>query len=456
MNKKKRIVIALGGNALGNTLPEQMAAVKVTSKAIVDLIEEGCEVVVTHGNGPQVGMINNAMIALTHEDAQQPNTPLSVCVAMSQAYIGYDLQNALREELFNRGITDIPVATMITQVRVNEDDPAFNNPSKPIGKFFNEEQAKMMEEKYGYIMKEDAGRGYRRVVASPKPAEIIEIGTIRTMVESGDLVIACGGGGIPVTRQGNHLKGASAVIDKDFASCLLAQELDADFLIILTAVEKVAINFGKPNEQWLEDLTVEEAKKYMEDKEQNKEVEYDPDMEALCLALKGEIPCKIHCTQYDMLTAIEIAKKYNVHFSLEHAWGATDYLDEIVESGCDVCYGPIATYRSPGERRKIDVEAVKMLDDRGVNVAMITDSPILSEESLYHHVGEAVREGLAQERAVRTVTINAAKVLGVEDRLGSLEEGKDADIIVMKGKLGLDTDAMVYYTMIEGKIVYQK
>jgi len=149
MNKKKRIVIALGGNALGNTLPEQMAAVKVTSKAIVDLIEEGCEVVVTHGNGPQVGMINNAMIALTHEDAQQPNTPLSVCVAMSQAYIGYDLQNALREELFNRGITDIPVATMITQVRVNEDDPAFNNPSKPIGKFFNEEQAKMMEEKYG-------------------------------------------------------------------------------------------------------------------------------------------------------------------------------------------------------------------------------------------------------------------------------------------------------------------
>ena len=265
MNKKKRIVIALGGNALGNTLPEQMAAVKVTSKAIVDLIEEGCEVVVTHGNGPQVGMINNAMIALTHEDAQQPNTPLSVCVAMSQAYIGYDLQNALREELFNRGITDIPVATMITQVRVNEDDPAFNNPSKPIGKFFNEEQAKMMEKKYAYIMKEDAGRGYRRVVASPKPAEIIEIGTIRTMVESGDLVIACGGGGIPVTRQGNHLKGASAVIDKDFASELLAENLDADFLIILTAVEKVAINFGKPEEKWLDDLETEEARKYIKE-----------------------------------------------------------------------------------------------------------------------------------------------------------------------------------------------
>lgn len=263
MTKKKRIVIALGGNALGNTLPEQMAAVKITSKAIVDLIEEGCEVVVAHGNGPQVGMVNNAMIALTHEDKNQPNTPLSVCVAMSQAYIGYDLQNALREELLNRGITDIPVATMITQVRVDENDPAFQTPSKPIGKFVTAEQAKEMEEKYGYIMKEDAGRGYRRVVASPKPAEIIEIGTIRTMVESGDLVIACGGGGIPVTRQGNHLKGASAVIDKDFASCLMAKELDADYLIILTAVEKVAINYGKENEEWLRDLTVEQAEQYI-------------------------------------------------------------------------------------------------------------------------------------------------------------------------------------------------
>lgn len=231
MSKKKRVVIALGGNALGNTLPEQMAAVKITAKAIVDLIEDGCEVVVSHGNGPQVGMINNAMIALTHEDLEQPNTPLSVCVAMSQAYIGYDLQNALREELLNRNITDIPVATMITQVRVDENDPAFQNPSKPIGKFVDAEQAKMMEEKFNYIMKEDAGRGYRRVVASPKPAEIIEIGTIRTMVDAGNLVIAGGGGGIPVTIQGNHLKGASAVIDKDFASCLIAKELDADYLI---------------------------------------------------------------------------------------------------------------------------------------------------------------------------------------------------------------------------------
>ena len=263
MDKKKRIVIALGGNALGNTLPEQMAAVKITAKAIVDLIEEGCEVVVAHGNGPQVGMINNAMAALSRENPNQPNTPLSVCVAMSQAYIGYDLQNALREELLNRGIKDIPVATMVTQIRVNEADPAFQNPSKPIGHFMTKEQALHAEEAYGYVMKEDAGRGYRRVVASPKPAEIIEIAAIRSLVNDGQLVIACGGGGIPVTLQGNHLKGASAVIDKDFASCLLAKELDADFLIILTAVEKVAINFGKPEEKWLDELNTAQAKQYI-------------------------------------------------------------------------------------------------------------------------------------------------------------------------------------------------
>lgn len=263
MDKKKRIVIALGGNALGNTLPEQMVAVKITAKAIVDLLEEGCEVIVAHGNGPQVGMINNAMAALSREDETQPNTPLSVCVAMSQAYIGYDLQNALREELLNRGINNIPVTTMITQVRVDADDPAFNAPSKPIGHFMSEEQAKIAEEKYGYVMKEDAGRGYRRVVASPKPTEIIEIGAIRSLVDSGQLVIACGGGGIPVTLKGNHLKGASAVIDKDFASELLAEELDADFLIILTAVEKAAVNYGKPDVKWLDSISTDEARQYI-------------------------------------------------------------------------------------------------------------------------------------------------------------------------------------------------
>ena len=264
-NKKKRIVIALGGNALGNTLSEQMVAVKITAKAIVDLIEEGCEVIVAHGNGPQVGMINNAMAALSREDAKQPNTPLSVCVAMSQAYIGYDLQNALREELYNRSIYDIPVATMITQVLVDEIDPAFEKPIKPIGHFMTKEQADVAAEKYDYVMREDAGRGYRRVVASPKPAEIVEIGSIRTLVDAGQLVIACGGGGIPVTRFGNHLRGASAVIDKDFVSELLAEELDADVLIILTAVEKVAINFGKPEEKWLDSLTTDQAKIYMDE-----------------------------------------------------------------------------------------------------------------------------------------------------------------------------------------------
>jgi len=259
---KKRIVIALGGNALGNTLPEQMIAVKATSKAIVDLIEEGHEVIVSHGNGPQVGMINQAMIELSRVDEDQPNTPLSVCVAMSQAYIGYDLQNAIREELLNRGI-HIPVATMVTQVRVDPDDTAFSSPSKPIGRFMTKEQAYIAAKKYGHEMKEDAGRGYRRVVASPKPVGIVEIGAIRALVDAGQIVIAGGGGGIPVTLQGNHLKGASAVIDKDFASCLIAKDLNADYLIILTAVEKVAINFGKENEQWLSNITVNEAKKYI-------------------------------------------------------------------------------------------------------------------------------------------------------------------------------------------------
>ena len=222
-----------------------MAAVKITARAIVDLIQEGCEVVVAHGNGPQVGMINNAMIALTHEDEKQPNTPLSVCVAMSQAYIGYDLQNALREELFNRGIHDIPVATMITQVRVDADDPAFETPSKPIGKFLSKEEADVMAEKYDYIMKEDAGRGYRRVVASPKPQEIVEIGTIRTMVDSGDLVIACGGGGIPVMEQGTTLKGASAVIEKDYTAAKLADMVDASHLMILTSKEQMETADGQ-------------------------------------------------------------------------------------------------------------------------------------------------------------------------------------------------------------------
>ncbi len=259
----KRIVIALGGNALGNTLPEQAEAVKITSKAIVDLIEDGNQVIVAHGNGPQVGIINNAMAALQKEDPKQGFTPLSVCGAMSQAYIGYDLQNAFREELLNRGIQSIPVCTIVTQVEVDPKDPAFENPSKPIGKFMTEEEAKDYAAKTGYLVKEDAGRGWRRYVASPKPQHIIEAGAIRALMEDGHLVICCGGGGIPVYRtEKNHLKGAAAVIDKDFCSELLAEQLDADMLIILTAVEKVAINFRKENEQWLDTMTPDEARKY--------------------------------------------------------------------------------------------------------------------------------------------------------------------------------------------------
>lgn len=262
---RKKIVIALGGNALGKTLPEQMAAAKHTSQSIVDLIEAGYQVIVTHGNGPQVGMINQAMYALEREDPEQPNTPLSVCVAMSQAYIGYDLQNAIREELRNRNITDVPVSTVVTQVRVDKDDPAFDNPSKPIGKFMTREVAEEQARRFGHIVKEDAGRGYRRVVASPMPKEIVEIGAIRTLVDCGELVICCGGGGIPVFQNGNHLSGASAVIDKDLVSALLAEELDADSLVILTAVEKVAVNFGKPEQRNLDRITVDEAYRLMEE-----------------------------------------------------------------------------------------------------------------------------------------------------------------------------------------------
>lgn len=259
---KKRIVIALGGNALGNTLAEQYIAVQTTSRAIADLIEEGHEVIISHGNGPQVGMINNAMGAYGRMDPKHPAiTPLSVCVAMSQAYIGYDLQNALREELLNRGIKK-SVATVITQVRVDKEDPAFLHPTKPIGHFMTKEEADTAVAT-GIQVVEDAGRGYRRVVASPKPAEIIELETVRDLLQAGEIVIASGGGGIPVIRLGNHLKGVGAVIDKDFASSLLAKELQADFLIILTAVEKVALNFGKENEIWLDTITVDEANKYV-------------------------------------------------------------------------------------------------------------------------------------------------------------------------------------------------
>ncbi|WP_287789435.1 MULTISPECIES: carbamate kinase [Atlantibacter] len=259
----KKIVLALGGNALGDDLAGQMAAVKTTAQAIVDLIAQGHQVVVTHGNGPQVGMINLAFEAAAKTEAHTPMLPMSVCVALSQGYIGYDLQNALREELLSREIHK-PVATLITQVEVDANDPAFLNPTKPIGSFFSEQDAARLTQQ-GYTMKEDAGRGYRRVVASPKPVDIIEKETVKAMMEAGHVVITAGGGGIPVIREGLHLRGASAVIDKDWASARLAEMIDADMLIILTAVEKVAINFGKPDVQWLDRLSLNDAQRFIDE-----------------------------------------------------------------------------------------------------------------------------------------------------------------------------------------------
>lgn len=260
---KRKIVIALGGNALGNTLAEQMVAVKSTAKAIVDLIEQGNDVIISHGNGPQVGMINSAMTEIHKTNKKYSICPMSVCVAMSQGYIGYDLQNSIREELLNRNINK-GVSTIITQVEVDPKDSAFDNPTKPIGAFMSKEEADSII-KEGKKVIEDSGRGYRRVVASPKPIGIVEVDTIKTLVESGHVVIACGGGGIPVVSEGNHLKGVGAVIDKDYASCVLAKAIDADCFIILTAVEQVAINFGKENEKWLGEVSTKEMRQYVEE-----------------------------------------------------------------------------------------------------------------------------------------------------------------------------------------------
>ena len=262
--ENKKIVVALGGNALGSNLVEQMISVSDAVKPIADLIEEGYEVVVTHGNGPQVGVIQDAMTLLSRENPEKhPHFPLSVCTAMSQGYIGYDITNKLREELLDRGLAG-NVACVLTQVEVDPQDPAFRHPTKPIGPFLTKEEAdkKAMEKRHVFI--EDSGRGYRRVVASPEPISIIEIDTIRTPADAGYVVIGAGGGGIPVFKTENHhLQGAPAVIDKDRASELLAEQLDADFLIILTAVENAAINYGKPDEQKLGDISTEEAKKYI-------------------------------------------------------------------------------------------------------------------------------------------------------------------------------------------------
>lgn len=261
----KIIVLALGGNALGNNPEEQKEAVRHTSKSIADLIEAGNQVIISHGNGPQVGMINLAMDAASKSEAATPEMPFPECGAMSQGYIGYHLQNAIQNELRKRGLRK-PVATVVTQVVVDKKDPAFQNPTKPVGSFYTKEEAdRMMAE--GFTFKEDAGRGYRRVVPSPKPIGIVEVESIKSLIDAGNIVIAAGGGGIPVVEECDGLTGIPAVIDKDFTTAKLAELVDADSLIILTAVEKVAIRFGRPDQLWLSELTVEEAERYIADKE---------------------------------------------------------------------------------------------------------------------------------------------------------------------------------------------
>lgn len=260
---KKRVVVALGHRALGTTLPEQLEAVKKSAKVIADLIEDGYQVAITHSNAPQVGMIHTALneFAKLHEDYTA--APMSICSAMSQGYIGYDLQNSIREELLNRGIFRT-VSTVLTQVIVDPYDEAFYTPTKVLGRYLNAEEANI-ERKKGNFVVEEPGKGFRRIVSAPNPVSIVEIDAIKALLDADQVVVACGGGGIPVLQQDNRLKGASAVIEKDLAAGKLAEEIDADMLIILTSVEMVKINMGRPEEKELGEITVEQAKAYMEE-----------------------------------------------------------------------------------------------------------------------------------------------------------------------------------------------
>lgn len=258
----KRIVVALGGNALGNTPFEQLEKVKIAADIISDLVKEGNDVIIGHGNGPQVGMINLAMDYSANGKEKTPLMPLVECGAMSQGYIGYHLQQALGQAFKEKGINKTAVS-VITQVEVAEDDKAFENPTKPVGMFYTKEKAEELERENGFTFVEDSGRGYRKVVPSPKPLHIVEIDAINKMVEAGLTVITVGGGGIPVVNKNGRLVGVDAVIDKDKSSAELASELNADFLLILTAVDKVCINFNKPDQKELDEITVEEANKYI-------------------------------------------------------------------------------------------------------------------------------------------------------------------------------------------------
>ena len=262
---KKRIVMALGHDALGTNLPEQKKAVAATSKLIADFIQNGWQVAVVHSNAPQVGMIHTAMNELcsNHEDEGYTPAPMSVCSAMSQGYIGYDLQNGIRSALLKRGIYK-PVSTVLTQVMVDPYDESFYNPVKKIGRYMTRAQADAEEAKGNYVT-EVSGKGWQRIVSAPKPVGIVEIDTIRTLMDADQIVISCGGGGIPVMEQGCELRGASAVIEKDLVSGLLAKEIDADVLMILTDVEQVSLNYGKADEAPLSHMTVAEAEKYAEE-----------------------------------------------------------------------------------------------------------------------------------------------------------------------------------------------
>ena len=263
MIMKKRVVVALGHRALGTTLPEQKVAVKHTAKCIADLIEEGYQVAITHSNAPQVGMIHTAMNEFAKAHPEYTACPMSVCSAMSQGYIGYDLQNGIREELLNRGIYRT-VSTVLTQVIVDPYDDAFYTPTKVLGRYMNAEEANEERKKGNYVI-EEPGRGFRRVVSAPNPVQIVELDAVNALLAADQIVVAAGGGGIPVLEQDNHLRGASAVIEKDLAAGKLAEGIDADMLIILTNVEKVCINLGKDNEEPLGEITAAQARDYMEE-----------------------------------------------------------------------------------------------------------------------------------------------------------------------------------------------